>query len=173
MFVVGPEMEVSMRCLLCAVLALAACRRAETPRETQRADTTPSPPAPSAAALSPSQDTAAFARLVGTWDAQGYDSGSTRPQRFTLTWSRAPEGGLTGQVAFKPGEKYRVKIVSISDNNTVVYESEPHRSPTLKTDVVTHTEARLSDDSLTGTYEARATAGEKVLRGRFSAARAR
>jgi hypothetical protein len=173
MFVVGPEMEVSMRYLLCAVLALAACRRAETPREAQRADTTPSPPAPPAAAPSPSQDTAAFARLVGTWEAQGYDSGSTRPQRFTLTWSRAPEGGLTGQVAFKPGEKYRVKIVSISDNNTVVYESEPHRSPTLKTDVVTRTEARVSDDSLTGTYEARATAGEKVLRGRFGATRAR
>jgi hypothetical protein len=38
---------------------------------------------------------------------------------------------------------------------------------------VTRTEARLSGDSLTGTYEARATAGEKVLRGRFSAARAR
>lgn len=159
-----------MRYLLCAVLTLAACRRAETPREAQRADTTPAPPA---AAPSPSQDTAAFARLVGTWEAQGYDSGSTRPQRFTLTWSRAPEGGLTGQVAFKPGEKYRVKIVSLSDNNTVVYESEPHRSPTLKTDVVTRTEARLSDDSLTGTYEARATAGAKVLRGRFSAARAR
>jgi hypothetical protein len=160
-----------MRYVLCAVLALAACRRAETPREAQRVDTTPSPPP--AAAPSPSQDTAAFARLVGTWEAQGYDSGSTRPQRFTLTWSRAPEGGLTGQIAFKPGEKYRVKIVSISDNNTVVYESEPHRSPTLKTEVVTRTEARVSDDSLTGTYEARATAGEKVLRGRFSAARAR
>jgi hypothetical protein len=173
MFVIGPEMEVSMRHLLCAVLALAACGRAETPREAQRADTTPTPPGPPAAAPAPSKDTAAFARLVGTWAAQGFDSGSTRPQRFTLTWSRAPEGGVTGQVAFKPGEKYRVKLVSISDNNTVVYESDPHRSPTLKTDVVTRTEARLSDDSLSGTYEARATAGEKVLRGRFSAARTR
>ena len=159
-----------MRHLLCAVLALAACGRRETPREAERADTTPSPPA---AAPSPSPDTAAFARLVGTWEAQGYDSGSNRPQLFTLTWSRTPEGGLTGQVAFKPGEQYRVKIVSISDDNSVVYESDPHRSPTLKTDVVTRTEARLSGDSLTGTYEARATAGEKVLRGRFSAARTR
>jgi hypothetical protein len=159
-----------MRYMLCAVLVLAACRRANTAREAQRPDTTPAPPA---AAPAPAPDTAAFAaRLVGTWNAQGYDSGATRPQRFTLTWSRAPEGGLTGQIAFKPGEKYSVKVVSMSDS-TVVYESEPHRSPTLKADVVTRTEARLSGDSLTGTYEARATAGEKVLRGRFSAARTR
>src|SRR5438094_9109556 len=159
-----------MRYLLCAVLALTACRRPSTTREAQRAETMPAPPA---AAPAPAQDTAAFAaRLVGTWEAQGYDSGATRPQRFTLTWSRAPEGGLTGQIAFKPGEKYSVKVVCISDS-TVVYESEPHRSPTLKANVVTRTEARLSGDSLTGTYEARATVGEKALRGRFSAARAR
>jgi len=159
-----------MRYLICAVLAVAACRRENAAREAQRADTTPAPPA---AAPAPAPDTAAFAaRLVGTWNAQGYDSGATRPQRFTLTWSRDPAGGLAGQIAFRPGEKYGVKVVSMSDS-TVVYESEPHRSPTLKADVVTHTEARLSGDSLTGTYEARATAGEQVLRGRFSAARGR
>jgi hypothetical protein len=158
-----------MRYLLCAVLALAACGRADTAREAQRADTTPAPPA---AAPAPGPDTASFAsRLVGTWAAQGYDSGATRPQRFTLTWSRAPEGGLTGRIAFHPGEKYSVKVVSINDN-TVVYESEPHRSPTLRADVVTRTEARLSGDSLTGTYQARARAGGKVLRGRFIAVRA-
>jgi hypothetical protein len=162
-----------MRYLLCAVLALAACERPDTTRDAQRADTTPVPPA---AAPAPSPDTAAFAaRLVGTWEAQGYDSGATRPQRFTLTWKRAPEGGgaggLTGQIAFRPGTTYSVKVVSISDS-TMLYESEPHRSPTLKAEVVTRTEARLSGDSLTGTYEARATAGEKVLRGRFTAARA-
>jgi hypothetical protein len=159
-----------MRYPLCAVLALAACNRTNTAREAQRADTTPVPPA---AAPAPSPDTAAVAaRLVGTWKAQGYDSGSTRPQRFTLTWTQAEGGGgLTGQVAFQPGEKYNVKVVSMSDS-TVVYESEPHRSPTLKAEVVTRTEARLSGDSLTGTYEARATAGEKGLRGRFTAAKA-
>jgi hypothetical protein len=147
--------EMAMRYLLCAVLVIAACDRADTAREAQRADT------------------AAFAaRLVGTWEAQGYDSGATRPQRFTLTWTQAPEGGLTGQIAFRPGEKYSVKIVSMSDS-ALVYESEPHRSPTLDAEVVTRTEARLAGDSLTGTYEARAAAGEKVLRGRFTAARAR
>jgi hypothetical protein len=160
-----------MRYLICAVLAAAACGRENAARDAQRADTTP--PAPPAAAPAPAPDTAALtARLVGTWKAQGYDSGSTRPQRFTITWTRDPAGGLAGEIAFRPGEKYGVKIVSMSDS-TVVYESEPHRSPTLKADVVTHTEARLSGDSLTGTYEARATAGEQVLRGRFGAARAR
>jgi hypothetical protein len=158
-----------MRYLLCAVLVLAACDRADTAREAQRPDTTSVPPA---AAPAPTLDTAAFAaRLVGTWEAQGYDSGATRPQRFTLTWTQVPEGGLTGQIAFQPGEKYGVKVVSMSDS-TLVYESEPHRSPTLKAEVVTRTEARLAGDSLTGTYEARAAAGEKVLRGRFTAARA-
>jgi hypothetical protein len=159
-----------MRYLICALLAAGACKGENAARDAQRADTTPAPPA---AAPAPAQDTAAFAaRLVGTWNAQGYDSGATRPQRFTITWSRDPAGGLAGQIAFRPGEKYSVKVVSMSDS-TLAYESEPHRSPTLKTDVVTRTEARLSGDSLTGTYEARATAGEKVLRGRFSAARAR
>jgi hypothetical protein len=112
------------------------------------------------------------ARLVGTWTAQGYDSGTTRPQRFTITWSRVPEGGLAGQIAFREGEKYNVKVVSSSDS-TLVYESDPHRSPTLEAEVVTRTEARLSGDSLIGTYEARAPAGEKTLRGRFTATRAR
>jgi hypothetical protein len=77
-----------MRYLLCAVLALAACRRANTAREAQRADTTPPPPA---AAPAPSQDTAAFAaRLVGTWEAQGYDSGATANSSAT---GPSPEGG--------------------------------------------------------------------------------
>ena len=53
-------------------------RLAATTREAQRAETMPAPPA---AAPAPAQDTAAFAaRLVGTWEAQGYDSGATRPQ---------------------------------------------------------------------------------------------
>jgi hypothetical protein len=56
-------------------------------------------------------------------------------------------------------------------DSTFTYESEPHRSPTLKAEVVTQTQARLVGDSLLGTYEARATAGEKTLRGRFTATR--
>jgi hypothetical protein len=160
-----------MRYLLCALLTVAACGRADTGREASRADTTPAPP-PAPAAAQP--DTAALAaRLVGTWEAQGYDSGSTRPQRFTIAWSRSPAGGLTGQIAFRSGEKYAVKVVSLSDSS-LVYESEPHRSPTLKAEVVTRTEARLAGDSLTGSYEARATAAEgKVLRGRFTAVQRR
>jgi hypothetical protein len=165
-----------MRYLLCTALALAACGRTDRAREAKTdtaatpavADTTakPAPPAPA-----PGPDTALTARLVGSWRAQGYDSGSTRPQRFTITWSRAPDGGVTGKIAFRQGETYNVKVVSTSDS-TVVYESDPHQSPTLKAEVVTHTEARLSGDSLTGKYEARAKEGGKTLSGRFSAKRA-
>jgi hypothetical protein len=171
-------LETAMRYLLCTVIAVVACGPAETARKAERGETaavptvaeTPPPP-PAAPAPSRAPDSAFAALLAGTWNAKGYDSGSTRPQRFTITWTRAPDGGLTGKIAFRAGEKYNVKVVSTSDN-TVVYESEPHRSPTLATEVVTRTEARLAGDSLSGTYEARATGGGKSLRGRFSATRA-
>jgi hypothetical protein len=63
-----------------------------------------------------------------------------------------------------------VKVVSTGDS-TFVYQSDPHRSPTLNTQVVTRTEARMVGDTLTGTYVARATQGGKTLRGRFTAVR--
>ena len=169
-----------MRYLLCTIVAIAACGPSETARKAERGETAAAPaiaestrPAPPAAAPAPTRapDSVFAARLAGTWNAKGYDSGSTRPQRFTITWTRAPDGGLTGKIAFRGGEKYDVKVVSTSDS-TVVYESQPHRSPTLATEVVTRTEARLSGDSLSGTYEARATGGGKSLRGKFSAKRA-
>ena len=153
-----------MRYLLCTALLLAACQRRETasdvPRDTMVTDTA----APAAApAMSAVPD-----RLLGTWTARGYDAGSTKAQLFTLTWSRAPDGGLVGEIAFKPGDTYKVKVLSTTDT-LIVYESEPHRSPTLKGQVVTRTQARFVGDSLVGTYTARATKGGKVLRGRFTA----
>jgi hypothetical protein len=154
-----------MRYLLCTALLLAACERRETARETQATDT--------AASSTPAADQAMTAvpdRLLGTWIAQGYDAGSNKPQQFAITWTRAPDGGLVGTIAFRPGETYSVKVVSTTDT-TIVYESEPHRSPTLKGQVVTRTEARLVGDSLVGTYEAKATQGGKVLKGRFTAKR--
>lgn len=160
-----------MRYLIGAVLLATACNRTERRPEAPPADTAAT--APAAAAPAPAPDTAAIAaKLAGTWNAEGYDSGSTKPQKFTITWNRAADGGLTGRIAFEKGESYNVKVVSLSDS-AVSYESEPHRSPTLKAQVVTRTEARFSGDSLTGTYEARAEGGDKVLRGRFGAARAR
>jgi len=155
-----------MRYLLCTALALAACGRSETARDTRVSDT--------AAPSTPAADQAMTAvpdRLLGTWTAQGYDAGSNKPQEFTITWTRAPDGGLVGTIAFRPGETYNVKVVSTGDS-TIVYESEPHRSPTLKAQVVTRTEAKVVGDSLTGTYEARAEKGGKVLKGRFTAKRA-
>ena len=158
-----------MRYLLCTAFALAACGRADNARtqagDTALADTAAAP----AAVPAPTPDRAALASsLEGTWNAEGSDSGSTRTQKFTVTWSRTPDGELVGKIAFRPGETYNVKVVSTSDSS-FVYESEPHRSPTLKADVVTRTEARVSGDSLTGNYEARAATTGKTLRGRFTA----
>jgi hypothetical protein len=154
-----------MRYLLYTAFVLAACGRADTARDARAGDT--------AASSAPAPDRAMSAvedRLLGTWTAQGYDAGSTRAQQFTVTWTRSPDGSLGGTIAFRPGETYNVKVVSTGDS-TIVYESEPHHSPTLKGQVVTRTQARFVGDSLTGTYEARATEGGKVLRGRFTAKR--
>ena len=152
-----------MRYLLYTALTLAACGRSDTARDARATDT--------AASSAPAQDRAMSAvpdRLLGTWTAQGYDAGSKSAQQFTITWTRSPDGSLAGTIAFRPGETYAIKVVSTADS-TIVYESEPHHSPTLKGQVVTRTQARLVGDSLIGTYEARGTEGGKVLRGRFSA----
>lgn len=148
-----------MRYLLCIALILTACERTDTARDVPAGDTA----APSAMSAVPD-------RLLGTWTAKGYDAGSNKAQQFTITWTRAPDGGLTGTIAFRPGVQYKVNVVSTSDT-MIVYESEPHRSPTLQAQVVTRTQARLVGDSLLGTYEAKAERSGKVLRGRFTATR--
>jgi hypothetical protein len=157
-----------MRYLLCTALLLAACQRRNTARDiagdTLAPDTTASAQSPAMSAVPD--------RLLGTWTALGYDAGSKRPQQFTITWTRAPDGSLVGTVAFRRGETYKVKVVSTSDT-MIVYQSEPHRSPTLKSRVVTRTQARFVGDSLVGTYAAKATKGGKVLRGRFTATQRR
>jgi hypothetical protein len=161
-----------MRYLLCAALALAACqRRSDTARDTTSTDTdTMAMDTSARPIIRPQTMSAVPDRLIGTWTARGFDAGSKRPQQFTITWSRAPDGGLVGSIAFASGEKYNVKVVSTSDT-VIVYESAPHRSPTLNTQVVTRTTAKMVGDSLTGTYVARATKGGKVLKGRFTAVR--
>ena len=154
-----------MRYLLCTALLLAACQRRETasdaPRDTMAIDT-------AAPAMAAPAKTAVSDRLIGTWTAKGYDAGSTKAQLFTITWNRAPDGSLGGEISFKPGDTYKVKVLSTTDT-LITYESEPHRSPTLKGQVVTRTQARFVGDSLVGTYTARATQGGKVLRGHFTA----
>ena len=162
-----------MRYLLCAsvVLSLAACERRDTARDaTSTADSARTADTIMARDTAGQQTMSAVPdRLLGSWTAKGYDSGSSRAQPFTMTWSRSPDGSLSGSVAFQGGEKYKVKMVSTGDS-TFVYQSEPHQSPTLKAQVVTRTRARLVGDTLTGTYEARAKGG-KVLKGRFVATR--
>jgi hypothetical protein len=160
-----------MRYLLCTVLALAACERRDTARDVSAADTT---------TLADTSDrdtigrgptmTAMPDRLLGSWKAQGYDAGSSRAQPFTITWTRAPDGSLTGNIAFQGGEQYDVKVVSTTDT-LIVYESEPHRSPTLNAQVVTRTQARMIGDTLVGSYTARAGKGGKTLKGTFRATR--
>ena len=155
-----------MRYLLSTVLALVACDRADTARDTRASTDTIRP-----GAAAPDRAMSAVAdRLLGTWTAQGYDAGSSRAQPFTITWTRAPDGSLGGAISFPKGETYDVKVLSAQDT-TIVYESEPHRSPTLNAEVVTRTEARIFGDSLTGTYQARAKQGGKTLRGKFTAKR--
>ena len=150
-----------MRYLLYTAFILAACGRPDTARDAKATDT--------AASQAPDRAMSAVPdRLLGTWTAQGYDAGSTRAQQFTIEWARTPDGSLAGTIAFRPGETYTVKVVSTGDS-TIVYESEPHNSPTLKQEVVTRTQAHIVGDSLVGTYEAKGTKGGKVLRGRFTA----
>jgi hypothetical protein len=157
--------ESAMRYLLCAVLTLAACERRDTGRDVQVTDTAAPDAGRSNQAMGAVPD-----RLIGTWTARGLDEGSTKAQEFTLTWSRSADGALVGTIAFRPGTTYNVKVVSTGDS-TIVYQSEPHRSPSLNAQVVTRTEARLVGDSLVGTYEAKAQTGGKTLRGRFTAVR--
>ena len=160
-----------MRYLFWAALALAACERRDNTGDARITDSIGVADTGIRSNTGQSQALSAMPdRLLGSWTAQGYDAGSSRPQPFTLTWSRSPDGSLAGMVAFRGGETYNVKIVSTGDT-TFVYESEPHRSPTLKAQVVTRTQARLVGDTLTGTYEAKAATGGKVLRGRFTAKR--
>jgi hypothetical protein len=170
-----------MRYLLCTVLALVACERRDTARDTTVGDTAGADATPAADTVMArdtvkARDTvrsqtmsAVPDRLLGSWTAKGYDAGSSRAQPFTMTWSRTADGSLAGTVSFEGGEKYNVKIVSTGDS-TFVYESEPHQSPTLKARVVTRTRARLVGDTLSGTYEARARGG-KALKGQFTATR--
>ena len=151
-----------MRNLILTTLALAACGG----RDGSRSDTEPGDTAPTATpAMSAVPD-----RLLGTWTAEGRDEGATKTDKFTITWTRAPNAGPVGTISFKPGQSYNIKVVS-SEDSVIVYESEPHRSPTLKTDVVTRTQVRLAGDSIFGTYEAKAVQGGKVLRGVFAARR--
>ena len=158
-----------MRYLLCTTLVLVACERRETARD-MTADTVATADTVMARDTTQSQTMSAIPdRLLGSWTAKGYDSGSSRAQPFTINWTRAPDGSLGGTVAFQGGEKYAVKVVSTGDSS-IVYESEPHQSPTLKAQVVTRTHAKLVGDTLTGTYEAKAKSG-KVLKGRFKATR--
>jgi hypothetical protein len=161
-----------MRFLLCTVLALAACNRSKSEFGGRTDTTTTAAPAdtmaPAPTAAAPAAELAP--KLEGTWKAVGYDSGSTRPSRFTIVWQKAPDGSLVGTITPASGPKYEVRIVSSSDSG-FVQESAPHRSPTLGVEVVTHTEARLTGDSLTGTYQAKATTGSKSLSGKFSAKR--
>lgn len=158
-----------MRHLLLAVLTLVACERRDTARDVSSTDSIIDTLEPGSDTTRSQAMTAISDRLLGSWTAKGYDAGSNRAQTFTIDWTRAPDGSLGGTIAFQGGEQYKVKVVSTGDS-TFVYESEPHRSPTLKADVVTRTEARLVGDTLVGSYTAKAKTG-KALKGTFKATR--
>jgi hypothetical protein len=164
-----------MRYLICAAFALTlvACGRRDNARTPSDATVDTVGPADSsrmAGDTARNQTMSAIPdRLLGSWTAKGYDAGSSRAQPFTLTWTRSPDGSLAGKVVFQGGEQYNVKMVSTGDS-TFVYQSDPHRSPTLGAQVVTRTQARLVGDTLSGSYSAKAKNG-KVLKGTFKATR--
>jgi hypothetical protein len=160
-----------MRYLLCTALVLAACERRDTARDVAATDTAALADTVTTPGTGPGQTMTALPdRLVGSWKAQGFDAGSSRAQPFTITWTRAPDGSLAGSIAFTGGEQYDVKVVSTTDT-LIVYESEPHRSPTLNARVVTRTQARMVGDTLVGSYTARAGKSGKSLKGTFRATR--
>jgi hypothetical protein len=161
-----------MRYLLCTALVLAAaCERRDTARDVAATDTAALADTVARPGGGPGQTMSAMPdRLLGSWKAQGYDAGSSRAQPFTITWTRAPDGSLAGSIAFTGGEQYDVKVVSTTDT-MIVYESEPHRSPTLNAQVVTRTQARMVGDTLVGSYTARAGRSGKSLKGTFRATR--
>ena len=135
--------------MLCAIVILSACAKKESERRAAAADTgaaaTPAAAPSGASASSTSETPGAASKLLGTWTAVGYDSGSARASRFTVVYRQAA-GGVTGTVTFAgSGPKYNVKVVAISDSG-FVQESDPHQSPTLKKEVVTRTEARFAGD---------------------------
>ncbi len=128
-------------------------------------------PRPGSVDRAPADTVALASRLAGTWRGEGVDSGSTTPQRFTMRWRQAQDGHPTGTVSLAGGPEYPVNVVWSSDT-AFIYVSAPHRSPTLREEVVTRTLARFKGDSLVGTYEARPTKySPKSLTGRFSAVR--
>jgi hypothetical protein len=153
---------------LCTMVVLASCAKKESERGARPADTAT---AAAPAAAPPTRGPAGLAsKLVGTWAARGYNSGSARAMPFTIVYRRADDS-VTGTVTFPgAGPKYGVRIVSITES-TFVQESDPHQSPTLKKEVVTRTEGRFAGDSISGTFEARPTKGGAPLRGRFTAKR--
>ena len=157
-----------MRIILGSVLVLAACSNPDTDRASITTDTGAAAPAEVPAAPAAS---GAASKLVGTWEGRGYEEGDKKGTRYTAVRRLSEDGTVTGTLTIpSSGSKYNFKTISMTES-TFVQESEPHRSPTLKTEVITRTEGRFAGDSMWGTYEARATAGGKTLRGRFVAKR--
>ena len=131
-------------------------------------------PEPSRAATNAraTQDTTKLAsKLAGTWTGQVTPSDSATAQRITMVWLKAPDGHMTGTVVHAAGAKYPVNIVWSSDT-AFIWESAPHKSPFLGTNVVTRSLVHFKAQALEGTFEARPTTYRgKTLTGRFNVTR--
>lgn len=115
--------------------------------------------------------TALASQLIGRWTGARYDSGSTTPHQFTMKWTKAPDGHLTGMVTAGSQAGYETNVVWSSDTGFVT-ESAPHRNSDLNEEVVTRSVAHLKGDSLWGTFEMRPmTYRGKSESGKFSAAK--
>lgn len=151
-----------MRMALCTALGLAWLAGAGGHPSRTMAPS-PHPTDPDSAALA--------SKLVGKWMGARYDSGSTAPHQFRMSWKRASDGELTGMVAPTSGQSYVTKVVWSSDTGFVT-ESAPHKSGELGEQVVTRTVSHLKGDSLWGTFELRPMSYKgRSEQGHFSAAR--
>jgi hypothetical protein len=75
---------------------------------------------------------------------------------------------MTGTVVAASGAKYPLNVVWSSDT-AFIWESAPHKSPVLGTNVVTRSLVQFKAHALEGTFEARPTTySGRTLTGHFS-----
>lgn len=123
------------------------------------------------APLPATQGSGLAGRLIGTWHGSRTTPISIKPETFTVTWRKTPDGHLAGTVTVPGQPKYAVNVVWSSDT-AFIYESAAHMSQLLHHKVVTRSVAHFKGEALQGTFEARPTTYEgKTTTGNFTATR--
>jgi hypothetical protein len=109
----------------------------------------------------------------GTWIGRTFRSDADTGIAWTNVVNVMPDSSLTGSLRFAEGGRggpVAVTYLQMTDSTTV-QELGPYYSPTVKAEVMTRVEARVSGDSMWGNYEMRPTKGGAPIRGRLAAKR--